>query len=72
VEARASFVADPRGEPGPAGRWQTPALIAIGPEGGWLERELDAFARCGLGPVAVGERAIRVETAVPVLLGRYL
>ncbi len=69
---RTGFVADPGGDPGPEGRWPAPALVAIGPEGGWVARELDAFAQAGLRTVVLGQRALRVETAVPVVLGRYL
>ncbi len=72
VEGRAGFVADLRGTRAPNAPMPVPGLVAIGPEGGWVPRELEAFERCGLGALALGDRALRVETAVPVLLGRYL
>ena len=45
-------------------------LVAVGPEGGWIERELDTFVDRGFTPVSLGPRILRVETAVPVLLSR--
>lgn len=47
-----------------------PVTLAIGPEGGFIEPELDSFARAGFTPVSLGARVLRVETAVGVLIGR--
>ncbi len=44
--------------------------LAIGPEGGWIPYEVDKFAEAGLAPVQLGERILRVETAVTALLAR--
>ena len=49
-----------------------PALLAIGPEGGFVAFEVECLAAAGLEPVHLGARALRVETAVPVLLSRLL
>lgn len=45
-------------------------LLAIGPEGGFLPGEVDAFTAAGFQGVTLGPRILRVETAVTYLLGR--
>ena len=47
-----------------------PVTLAIGPEGGWIPYEIDLLAKAGLQPVQLGERILRVETAVTALLAR--
>ncbi|MDA8020121.1 MAG: 16S rRNA (uracil(1498)-N(3))-methyltransferase [Thermoanaerobaculia bacterium] len=44
--------------------------IAIGPEGGWIDRELDSFREAGFAPVRLGAWILRVEVAVAVALGQ--
>lgn len=44
--------------------------LAIGPEGGWIPYEVEKLASAGLQPVQLGERILRVETAVSALLAR--
>ena len=44
--------------------------LAIGPEGGWIPYEVDKLHEAGLQPVQLGERILRVETAVTALLAR--
>ncbi len=48
----------------------TPVTLAIGPEGGWIPYEIDLLGKAGLNPVQLGERILRVETAVTALLAR--
>ena len=39
-------------------------------EGGWIPYEVEKFTAAGLQPVQLGERILRVETAVSALLAR--
>ena len=49
-----------------------PALVAIGPEGGFIPFEVDLLRQAGLAPLSLGPRILRVEQAVPAVLGRFL
>ena len=56
--------------PCPRGPIGQPVTLAIGPEGGFNAFEVDKLAAAGLLPVHIGERILRVDAAVSVLLGR--
>ena len=45
-------------------------LLAIGPEGGWVDFEIDKFREQGFTPFTLGPRILRVDTAVPALLAQ--
>lgn len=47
-----------------------PSILAIGPEGGWNEFEMLKWGEVGMKTVHLGDRILKVETAVPVLLSR--
>ncbi len=47
-----------------------PAVLAIGPEGGWIDREVASFEDAGFQAVSLGSSVLRVETAVAVALGQ--
>ena len=49
-----------------------PTTLAIGPEGGFIPYEIDKFGACGFVPFSLGDRILRVETAVPVLLSKMV
>lgn len=46
--------------------------LAVGPEGGFIPYEIEALQRAGCVAVSLGPRPLRVEQAVPALLGRIL
>lgn len=43
-------------------------VLAIGPEGGWIERELDSLAERGFEAVTLSRAVLRVESAVTAAL----
>jgi len=45
-------------------------LLAVGPEGGWIDYEIDKFTECGFAAFSMGERILKVDTAVVALHGR--
>lgn len=44
------------------------AALAVGPEGGWGERDRERAARAGYWPLRLGPRILRTETAGPAAL----
>lgn len=44
--------------------------LAVGPEGGFIGDEIESLKRTGFTAVAIGERILRVETAVAALVSR--
>ncbi|MBU4263986.1 MAG: 16S rRNA (uracil(1498)-N(3))-methyltransferase [Proteobacteria bacterium] len=45
-------------------------VIAIGPEGGWVDFEIDKFQSLGFQTFSMGPRILRVDSAVPALLAQ--
>jgi len=48
----------------------TPVTLAIGPEGGWIDAEVQSLLIAGLLPLDLGPRILRTETALAALVGR--
>ena len=46
--------------------------VAIGPEGGFIAKEIESLEAAGLKPVSFGPRILRVETALAAIAGRLL
>ena len=46
--------------------------LAIGPEGGFIQKEIDSLTAIGFRAVSFGPRILRVETAVSALIGRMV
>jgi 16S rRNA (uracil1498-N3)-methyltransferase len=47
-----------------------PVTLAIGPEGGFIPFEIELLKKIGFIPVSLGKRILRVEYALPALIGR--
>lgn len=47
-----------------------PAVVCIGPEGGFIPYEVDKLMQAGCRPLDLGARIFRVETVLPLLIGR--
>lgn len=45
-------------------------LLAVGPEGGWTEEEVELLEECGFARYSLGERILRTDTALIALLAR--
>jgi len=45
-------------------------VVAIGPEGGFIDREIETFQEIGFEAVRLGPRILRVETAIACVVGR--
>ncbi|PMY43736.1 16S rRNA (uracil(1498)-N(3))-methyltransferase [Pseudomonas sp. GW456-L14] len=70
VEGTLGLVGHPGQYPACPRGLDEPVTLAIGPEGGWIPYEIDLLGKSGLQPVQLGERILRVETAVTALLAR--
>lgn len=46
-----------------------PVMVAIGPEGGWTDYEIDLFRMHGFTCVTLGERILRSDVAVHTMVG---
>ncbi|MEO8706453.1 MAG: RsmE family RNA methyltransferase [Kofleriaceae bacterium] len=67
---RDRLLAHPGGIPIERAVRSNPITLAIGPEGGWIEREVETFAARGFAIVSLGTPILRVETAVAAALGQ--
>lgn len=70
VAGSLGLVAHPGDYPASPRQVSQNVTLAIGPEGGWIPYEVEKLAEAGLQPVQMGERILRVETAVTALIGR--
>jgi RsmE family RNA methyltransferase len=63
------YGADPKTAPAPSG---SRLLIAIGPEGGWCEEEVELLESRGFARYSLGPRILRTDTAVVALLAKFM
>jgi RsmE family RNA methyltransferase len=70
IDGKLALLADPGGEKECPRAVAQPVVLAIGPEGGFIDRELQTFRELGFTAVSLGRRILRVETALAYLVGR--
>ncbi|MCK5531779.1 16S rRNA (uracil(1498)-N(3))-methyltransferase [Halopseudomonas aestusnigri] len=70
IDGRLALVAHPGNFPACPRGIDQPLTLAIGPEGGWVPYEVDKLIEAGMQPVQLGDRILRVETAVTALISR--
>jgi RsmE family RNA methyltransferase len=66
------LIAHPGAPPIEAAALTWPLVLALGPEGGWIQRELDTFVERGFTPISLGAPVLRVEAALSAVLGQLL
>jgi 16S rRNA (uracil1498-N3)-methyltransferase len=70
IKNRTPLVAHPyNASPCPAGLKEN-VTLAIGPEGGFTDYEINSFQNLGFKAITLGERILRVEFAIPALIGK--
>ncbi len=72
VEGKTAVVAHPYAtQVAPIGL-TTPCVLVVGAEGGFIPFEIDLLEKSGCQSVSLGQRILRTETAVPLLIGRLM
>ncbi|MEQ8767107.1 MAG: 16S rRNA (uracil(1498)-N(3))-methyltransferase [Planctomycetota bacterium] len=72
AEGSRGFVAHPESERACSRGVTGPITLAIGPEGGFTDYEVGRFRDLGFEAISAGNHILRVETAVPFLVGRLI
>lgn len=70
AHAATALLAHPAADAGCPRAPSGPVVLAVGPEGGFVEFERSLFTAAGFTLASLGPRPLRVEHAVAVLLGR--
>jgi RsmE family RNA methyltransferase len=71
-EGATRLLAHPDAPPIEAAKLTWPLTLAIGPEGGWIQRELDTFVERGFQLVSIGTPILRTADAVAAALGQLM
>jgi RsmE family RNA methyltransferase len=67
---RNRVVAHPYGAQAAAESASGRLLLAIGPEGGWTDEEVELMESCGFSRYSLGGRILRTDTATVALLSK--
>lgn len=70
MAGRQAFVAHPYAEQVMPAAINQPAVLVIGPEGGFIPFEINLLAQNGCPARSIGQRILRTETAVSSIIGR--
>ncbi len=72
IQGTLPLMAHPGGSTPFPGKVEQAVTLAMGSEGGFISYEVEKLQECGFQMVSLGERILRVESAVPALLSRLL
>ena len=70
IEGRRALVAHPAADQGCPHEISEPTTVFVGPEGGFVDYEVDRLKEIGFELVDLGPRVLRVEPIIPLLVGR--
>ena len=70
IENKFAFVAHPYADQPMPVALNQPCILAIGPEGGFIPFEINLLQHNGCQPASLGQRILRTETAVSIIIGR--
>lgn len=70
VEGMEKIIAHPGGNENCPYNLKKSTAVAIGPEGGFTDYEVEMFEKQGFHRINIGERILRVESAIPFIIGR--
>jgi RsmE family RNA methyltransferase len=68
---RRGYLAHPGAKSPLSAAAREPALVAIGPEGGFVPFELDLLARAGLTPIGLGPRTLTSDAAATAIASHW-
>jgi len=70
IQGTLPFIAHPGADDSCPHAMAQPLTLVIGPESGFIPYELKKLVAAGCRPIQIGARILRVETAIPFILGR--